>query len=145
MLYTHDRAIILNDLANTYAIKMRYTKAIERYHEALALYLHLAKDEPLVYSIHIAHIFSNLSIIYLNLNQKEKSTELHANALKVHRALARQNFQKYAIGCACCIIDGVDYLNEHSFMLYEAEIILKRFQKNCQVKELLESIDVLRT
>ena len=67
MLPTHDKAIILNDLANSYALNMRYTKAIERYRESLILYLALAKKEPVEYSLNIAHIFSNLSIIYLNI------------------------------------------------------------------------------
>ena len=61
----HDRAIILNDLANSYAMKMQYTKAIERYKEALAFYIELAKTKPVKYGLPIAHVFSNLSgLIY---------------------------------------------------------------------------------
>jgi len=144
MLYTHDRAIILNDLANSYATKMRYTKAIERYREALALYIKLAKDKPIDYGLHIAHVFSNLSIIYFNLEKFQEAKMLHKNALKMHRLLVKQDVENYGIGFACCIIEGVHYLNEHSIMLYEAEVTLNRLPTNKEAIELLDAIAKLR-
>jgi len=100
MIPTHDKAIILNDLANSYALKMRYTKAIEKYREALTLYLTLAKKKPVEYGIHIAHIFSNLSIIYLNINKKRESEAFYQNSLKMHRALSKNNLKRFGIGLA---------------------------------------------
>jgi len=144
MLYTHDRAIILNDLANSYATKMRYTKAIERYREALALYIKLAKDKPIDYGLHIAHVFSNLSIIYFNLDKFKEAQMLHKNALKMHRLLVKQDIQSYGIGFASCIIEGVNYLNEHSIMLYEAELTLNQLFKDEKVIELLDDIAKIR-
>lgn len=145
MIYNnHDKAIILNDLANSYAIRMRYTKAIERYREALALYIGLAKKSPTDYSIHIAHVFSNLSIIYLTLKKAKEADEFHQNSLRVHRALVKHNPNRYSVGLASCIIDGVTYLKQHSLTLYEAEAVIKKVSENRRTKKLLEIIDKLR-
>ena len=144
MLYPHDRAIILNDLANSYALKMRYTQAIKRYREALMLYLTLAKKKPVKYSLHIAHVFSNLSIIYFNVNKFKEANNFHQNSLKMHRALMKHNLEKYGIGLAKCIIDGATYLKQHSLTLYEAEGILRNFKGNIQAEELLDAIFELK-
>jgi len=144
MIRTHDRAIILNDLANNYALKMRYTKAIQRYREALSLYLTLAKKKPVDYGLHIAHIFSNLSIIYLNINKKKESETFYQNSLRMHRALVKNNLKKYGIGLAYCIMEGAFYLKQHSFTLYEAEAILNHFRGDGRADALLESIFELR-
>ena len=144
MITTHDKAIIINDLANTYAIDMRYTKAIVRYKEALALYLSLAKTQPLDYSIHIAHVFSNLAIIHHNLSKPKEASEFHHNSLKMHRVLVKQNFEKFGVGLASCIMEGVHYFKEHTLMLYEAEDILKKFEDNSRANKLLKALYVLR-
>jgi tetratricopeptide (TPR) repeat protein len=144
MLYTHDRAIILNDLANSYALEMRYSKAIERYKEALSLYILLAKKEPLIYGIHIAHIFSNLSIIYLNLEKNREADAFHQHSLKMHRALVKHNLSKYGVGLASCVIEGVFYLKQHSLTLYEAEGVLHNFRGDGRAERLLQAIGELR-
>ena len=144
MLYTHDRAIILNDLANSYALEMRYSKAIARYKEALALYIALAKKEPLNYGIHIAHVFSNLSVIYFNLEKKREADAFHQHSLKMHRALVKNNLAKYGVGLACCLIEGVFYLNQHSLTLYEAEGVLYNVRGEEQAEQLLEAVWELR-
>ena len=137
---THDRAVILNDLGNSYATEMRYTKAIDRYKEALALYIHLAKEQPVEYGIHIAHVFSNMSIIYLNLEKYQESEDLHHNALKMHRVLAKHNPDEYCVELAQCIVDGVLYLKQHSFTLYEAEIAINNITVDCGKEYLVEEI-----
>lgn len=122
----HEKALQLNEKANDYALKMRYSQAIINYKEALVLYLSLAKKNPADYSLPIAHIFSNLSIVYFSLEQYKRSNELHENALRMHRALAKSNPSKYAIELVRCLIDGVRYLGQHSITLYEAEIVLNQ-------------------
>jgi len=137
---THDRAIILNELANIYAMEMKYTKAINRYKEALSLFISLAKKKPVAYGLPIAHIFSNLSIIYLNLKKHKESKALHQNALKMHRVLSKHNANKYAVELAQCLVDGVLYLNQHSFTLYEAEIAINSIEMKCGKAQLVEAI-----
>ena len=120
----YQRALVLNERANDYALEMRYSQAIVYYKQALSLYLSLAKCDPLEYCLPIAHVFSNLAIIYFNLEQASKSDELHQNALRMHRVLAKTNPNKYAIELVRCLIDGVRYLDQHSLTLYEAEIVI---------------------
>lgn len=144
MTTIHDKAIILNDLANSYAMSLRYTKAIARYKEALALYLSLAKKEPSNYGVAIAHVFSNLAIIHLNLHKFKEAEEFHKNSLKMHRVLVRHNYKKYAIGYATCIMEGVHYLKQHALMLHEAEGLLHRFYGNPLAEQLLRAIKKLR-
>jgi len=139
-MYTHDRAIILNDLANGYAEKMRYTKAIQYYREALALYISLAKKRPIDYGLHIANIFSNLSIIHLHLNKMKDSDNFHQHALKMHRALVKHNPNKYAIKLARCLVDGVLYLKQHTFTLYEAEMAVNKIEGKNKRELLLKAI-----
>ena len=123
---TQKEALALNHQANQYALELRYSQAIIYYRQALTIYLQLAKREPEEYSLAIAHIFSNLAIVYLNLEQPKKSNELHQNALRMHRVLAKTDPQRYAIDFVRCLIDGVRYLNQHSLSLYEAEIVLNQ-------------------
>ncbi len=144
-MYTHDRAIILNDLANGYAQKLRYTKAIKYYREALALYLSLAKKRPTEYGLHIAHVFSNLSIIYLHLNKIKDSDNFHQYALKMHRALVKHNPHKYGIKLAHCLVDGVLYLNQHPFTLYEAEMAINKVEGKNKRELLVKAIRRLHT
>ncbi len=139
-MYTHDRAIILNDLANGYAEIMRYTKAIQYYKEALSLYISLAKTKPTDYGLHIANIFSNLSIIYLQLNKMKESDNFHQHALKMHRALVKCNPNKYAIKLARCLVDGVLYLKQHSFTLYEAEMAVNKIESKNKRELLIKAI-----
>ena len=141
----HDRAIILNDLANSYAMKMQYTKAIERYKEALAFYIELAKTKPVKYGLPIAHVFSNLSIIYLHLQKYRESEELHHNALKMHRVLSKHNPNRYAVELAQCLVDGVLYLKQHTFTLYEAEMAINTITLDCETDELVRVIRKLHT
>ena len=142
---THDRAIILNELANIYAMEMNYTKAIERYKEALSLFIALAKERPVAYGLSIAYIFSNLSIIYLNLKKYKESESLHQNALKMHRVLTRHNANKYAVELAQCLVDGVLYLKQHTFTLYEAEIVINSIDANGGKEKLMHAIRKLHT
>ena len=144
MLCTYDRAIILNDLANSYALEMRYSKAIARYKEALSLYISLAKKEPLNYGIHIAHVFSNLSVIYFNLEKTREADAFHQHSLKMHRALVKNDLDKYGVGLASCVIEGVFYLKQHTLTLYEAEGVLHNFRGEGQAEQLLEAIWELR-
>ena len=144
-MYTHDRAIIFNDLANGYAQKLRYTKAIKYYREALALYLSLAKKRPTEYGLHIAHVFSNLSIIYLHLNKIKDSDNFHQYALKMHRALVKHNPHKYGIKLAHCLVDGVLYLNQHPFTLYEAEMAINKVEGKNKRELLVKAIRRLHT
>jgi tetratricopeptide (TPR) repeat protein len=124
----HQKALSLNEQANDYALKMRYSKALIYYKEALVIYLSLAKNNPTEYCLPIAHIFSNLSIVYFSLEQAQKSDELHQNALRMHRVLARTNPNKHAVDFVRCLIDGVRYLGQHSLTLYEAEIVLNQIR-----------------
>jgi len=138
---THDRAIILNDLANSYALELRYTKAIERYKEALSLYIYLAKDKPITYGLAIAHLFSNMSMIYFNLKRKKESDAFHQNALKMHRVLTKHNPNLYGVELAQCIVDGVLYLKQHPFTLYEAEIVVNHIvTEHSDKKKLVNAI-----
>ena len=115
----HQKALHLNEQANDYALEMRYSKAIIYYREALVLYLSLAKSNPNDYCLPIAHIFSNLSIVYFSLEQAKKSDDLYQNSLRMHRALAKMNPDKYAVELVRC-------LRQHSVTLYEAEIVLNQ-------------------
>lgn len=125
---SEEKARRFNQLANDYAVQMKYSQAIIYYKQSLSLYLSLAKNNPKEYSLPIAHIFSNLSIIYKGLEKDERADELHQNALKMYRVLTKTNHHKYAADLVVCLIDGVRYLNEHTFTLYEAKIVLNRMQ-----------------
>lgn len=121
---TEQKAFRLNEQANDYALELRYSKSIIYYKKALSLYLSLAKNDPTDYCLPIAHIFSNLSIIYYSLEQAKKADDLHQNALRMHRVLSKINPNKHAVDFVRCLIDGVRYLGQHSLTLYEAEIVL---------------------
>ncbi|CAA6812956.1 MAG: Unknown protein [uncultured Sulfurovum sp.] len=140
MTTTHQKAYKLNKLANEYATQMRYSQAIVHYKQALSLYVSLAKEDPIDYCLAIAHIFSNLSIIYLSLEQPRKSNEFHQNALRMHRVLCKTNPKKYALELANCLIDGVRYLKEHPFTLYEAEMVLNHVDDTRRIDELVRVI-----
>jgi len=141
----HQKAFTLNQQANDHATQMRYSKAIVEYKQALSLYVSLAKNQPLNYSLPIAYVFSNLAIIYLNLNQPERAAEFHQNALKVHRVLCKINAEKYGLELANSLIDGVRYLKEHSITLYEAEMALNKVPNNKRTLELIRVIRKLHT
>ena len=126
---TYQKALNLNEQANEYAMQMRYSQAIIYYKDALSLYLALAKNNPSEHCLAIAHIFSNLAIVYLNLERFEMSEGFHENALKMHRALAKVNPNKYALELVLCLVDGVRYLKQHPFTLYEAEMAVNRVKK----------------
>jgi len=137
---THQQAYNLNQEANDHATQMRYSKAIVQYKQALSLYVSLAKTEPLNYCLPIAHVFSNLAIIYLNLEQPKRAEEFHQNALRMHRVLCKTNPKKYAHELANCLIDGVRYLKEHSITLYEAEMALHKISDRNRTLELVRVI-----
>ena len=141
----HQKALKLNEQANDYALEMRYSQAIIYYKEALMLYLSLAKKNPADYSLPIAHIFSNLSIVYFSLEQPKKSDELHQNSLRMHRALAKANPNKYALELVRCLIDGVRYLGQHSITLYEAEMVLNQINHAKGAKNLVKVIQKLHS
>ncbi len=144
MLTTHDRAIVLNELANNYAVNLQYSVAIERYKEALSLYIQLAKDKPMRYSLLIANVFTNLAMIHYACDLVNEASEFHQDALKMHKALYKENPERYGVGLACCIIDGVGYLGEHSIVLYDAKLILSKIKGNAQAQELLEEMEALQ-
>ena len=123
---TKQKAFRLNEQANEYALELRYSQSIIYYKKALSLYLSLAKNDPTDYCLPIAHIFSNLSIIYYSLEQAQKADDLHQNALRMHRVLSKINPNKHAVDFVRCLIDGVRYLGQHSLTLYEAEIVLNQ-------------------
>ncbi|CAA6803354.1 MAG: Unknown protein [uncultured Sulfurovum sp.] len=137
---THEKAFNLNQQANDHATQMRYSKAIVQYKQALSLYVSLAKNEPLNYCLPIAHVFSNLAIIYLNLEQPKRADDFHQNALRMHRVLCRTNPKKYALDLANCLIDGVRYLKEHSLTLYEAEMALNTVNDTERTDKLVRMI-----
>ncbi|CAA6814123.1 MAG: Unknown protein [uncultured Sulfurovum sp.] len=134
------RAYALNEQANEYALQMRYSEAIIYYKQALSLYVALAKSNPIDHCLAIAHIFSNLAIIYLNLEQPKRCDEFHQNALRMHRVLCKINTKKYAVELANCLIDGVRYLKEHSFTLYEAEMVLNKVNDTKRIDKLVQVI-----
>lgn len=138
-----EKARRFNQLANDYVVSMKYPQAIIYYKQSLSLYLSLAKTNPKEYSLPIAHIFSNLSIIYKGLEKDERAEELHHNALKMYRVLTRTNYPKYGIDLVICLIDGVRYLNEHTFTLYEAKMILNRLEPTEKRDKLLKIIHKL--
>lgn len=125
---SEEKARRFNQLADDYAADRKYSQAIIYYKQALSLYLSLAKRNPAEYSLPIAHIFSNLSIIYKCLDKHERAEELYANALKMYRVLVKTNQHKYASDFIVCLIDGVRYFKKHTLTLYEAKIILNRMQ-----------------
>jgi len=144
MLSTHDRAIVLNELANNYAVNLEYSVAIERYKEALSLYIQLAKEKPMRYSLLIANLFTNLAMIHYACDLYSEATEYHDDALKMHKALYKEDAQRYGVGLACCIIDGVGYLGEHGIALYEAKMILTTLKDNSLAQELLDEMEFLQ-
>jgi hypothetical protein len=137
---TRQKAFRLNKQANDHAIEMRYSQAIVHYKHALTLYVSLAKENPIEHCLAIAHIFSNLAIIYLNLEQPKRCNEFHQNALRMHRVLTKTNPKKYATELAHCLIDGVRYLKEHPFTLYEAEMALNKVSNTQRIDKLVQVI-----
>ena len=139
-MYTHKKAMSLNNLANYYAVNKHYVKAVEHYRKALTLYDILAEEKPFEYGIYMADILNNLSMLYLDMNRMAKSKELHENALSIYRELAKQNPHRFAIELVQCLVDGVIYLKEHSFTLYEAEMALYKIKEIGEAEHLMKAI-----
>jgi len=137
---SEEKAIRYNQLANDYAVKMKYSQAIIYYKQSLSLYLTLAKSNPSEHCLPIAHIFSNLAIIYMSLEKHERADELHQNALKMYRVLNKTTQHKYASELVVCLIDGVRYLNQHTFTLYEAQMVLDKMQQTRKRQNLAKII-----
>ncbi|HHD82160.1 MAG TPA: hypothetical protein ENK94_03110, partial [Campylobacterales bacterium] len=136
---TEEKALRYYQLADDFATRMFYSKAIVYYKQSLALYLSLAKHNPADHCLPIAHIFSNLSIIYMSIEELKRCEELHENALRMYRVLVKTDYQKYAAELVGCIIDGVRYLNQHTVTLYEAKMILNQMEEG-QTKDDLEKV-----
>jgi len=140
---TIDKALRYYQLADDFATKMYYAKAIVYYKQSLSLYLSLAKHNPAEHGLPIAHIFSNLSIIYMSLEELKRCEELHENALKMYRVLVKTNYQKYAPELVSCLIDGVRYLNQHTVTLYEAKIVLSQMEESKKRDDLTKVVQKL--
>jgi tetratricopeptide (TPR) repeat protein len=141
---TVDKALRYYQLADDFATRMYYSKAIIYYKQSLSLYLSLAKHNPAEHGLPIAHIFSNLSIIYMSLEELKRCEELHENALKMYRVLVKTNYQKYAPELVSCLIDGVRYLNQHTITLYEAKIVLTHMEKSKKRDDLKKVVHKLQ-
>ena len=143
--YTESLAIVQNNLASIYASEKKYDKALFFYKQALPYLSSLAEENPAKYGHNVAVLFKNLASIYFYEGNTQKAEFFHFKSIELFEEFTQYNEQKYQLELASCIIDGVEYYDQHSLTLYNAEHILKSYQFNQEAEKLLSRISKLRT
>ena len=143
--YTESLAIVQNNLASIYASQKKYDKALFYYKETLPYLSSLAENNPAKYGHNMAVLFKNLASIYFYEGNTQKAEFFHFKSIELFEEFIQYNEQKYQLELASCIIDGVEYYDQHSLTLYNAEHILKSYHFNQEAEKLLSRISKLRT
>jgi len=143
-MYVESLAIVQNNLASIYTTQNEYHKALIFFKRALPHLSSLAEVNPAKYGHNVAILFKNLASIYYSNGQIDKAEFFHFQSIKIFKEFAQYNAYKYNLELASCIIDGVEYYEQHSLTLYNAEEILREYQWNTEAEMLLGRISQLR-
>jgi len=143
-IYIESLAIVQNNLASIYAAQQKHDKALTFFKRALPHLSSLAETNPTKYGHNVAILFKNLASIYYSNGQAEKAKFFHFQSIKIFKEFSKYNAHKYNLELASCIIDGVEYYEQHSLTLYNAEDILREYQWNTESEMLLGRISKLR-
>jgi len=143
-MYIESLAIIQNNLASIYAAQNKYDKALIFFKRALPHLSSLAEANPAKYGHNVAILFKNLASIYYSNGQADKAEFFHFQSIKIFKEFSLYNAYKYNLELASCVIDGVEYYEQHSLTLYNAEDILREYQWNTEAEMLLSRISKLR-
>jgi tetratricopeptide (TPR) repeat protein len=143
-MYIESLAIVQNNLASIYAAQNKYEKALIFFKRALPHLSSLAEANPAKYGHNVAILFKNLASIYYANGQADKAEFFHFQSIKIFKEFSEYNAYKYNLELASCIIDGVEYYQQHSLTLYNAEDILREYQCNSEAEMLLGKISKLR-
>lgn len=142
--YTESLAIVHNNLGSIYASQKKYDKALFFYKQALPYLSALAEESPTKYGHNVALLFQNLTSIYFYEGNTQKAEFFHFKSIELFEEFIDYNEEKYQLELAACIIDGVEYYDQHSLSLYNAEHILKSYPFNQEAEKLLSRISKLR-
>ncbi|CAA6824028.1 MAG: Unknown protein [uncultured Sulfurovum sp.] len=142
--YTESLAIVQNNLASIYATEKKYNKALIFYKRALPHLSSLAENNPTKYGYNVAVLFKNLASIYYHQKNIEKTEFFHFKSIEIFKEFTEYNEKKYNIELASCIIDGVEYYNQSTLTLYDAENILRQYKLHEEAEMLLGRIAKLR-
>jgi tetratricopeptide (TPR) repeat protein len=143
-MYIESLAIVQNNLASIYAAQKKYDKALSFYKSALPHLSSLAETNPTKYGHNVAVLFKNLASIYFYDGKIEKAEFFHFKSIKIFEEFSEYNAQKYNLELASCIIDGVEYYEQHTLTLYNAENILHQYEWDSEAEMLLGRISKLR-
>ena len=143
-MYIESLAIVQNNLASIYAAQKKYKKALSFYKSALPHLSSLAETNPAKYGHNVAVLFKNLASIYFYDGQTEKAEFFHFKSIKIFEEFSEYNAEKYNLELASCLIDGVEYYDQHTLTLYNAEDILREYKWNQEAEILLARIFKLR-
>lgn len=143
-MYIESLAIVQNNLASIYAAQKKYDKALSFYKRALPHLSSLAEINPAKYGHNVAILFKNLASIYFYDGKIEKAEFFHFKSIEIFEEFSEYNSQKYNLELASCIIDGVEYYEQHSLTLYNAENILHEYKWDPEAEILLGRISKLR-
>jgi hypothetical protein len=104
----------------------------------------LAEKNPAKYGHNVAVLFKNLASIYFHEGNTKKAEFFHFKSIEIFEEFSDYNAQKYNLELASCIIDGVEYYEQHTLTLYNAENILKEYKWDEEAEILLGRISKLR-
>ncbi len=142
--YTESLAIVQNNLASIYAAQKKYDKSLTYYQAALPHLSLLAEDNPSKYGHNVAVLFKNLASIYFYEGNTQKAEFFHFKSIELFEEFSQYNEEKYHLELASCIIDGVEYYDQHTLTLYNAEHILQGYEWNQKAEVLLSRINKVR-
>ena len=143
-MYIESLAIVQNNLASIYAAQKKYDKALSFYKNALPHLSSLAETNPAKYGHNVAVLFKNLASIYFYDGKTEKAEFFHFKSIEIFEEFSQYNEEKYNLELASCIIDGVEYYDQHTLTLYNAENILHQYKWDQEAEILLGRISKLR-
>ncbi len=142
--YKETIAHTLHNLGQIYSEQLDYPAALSAYREALNYFIELADGNPNKYGSEVALVFKNLASFYKQQNRMDLAEYFHLREIELYRELNYYNDSAYDFVLASAIIEGVEHYGQHSITLYEAEAILRSYEDEMQVEEVLEKISILR-
>ncbi len=143
-VYKEKIAHTLHNLGQIYTEQLDYPAALSAYREALNHFIDLADGNPSRYGSEVALVFKNLASFYRQQNRMDLAEYFHLRQIELYRELNYYNDSTYDFVLASALIEGVEYYGQHSITLYEAEAILRHYEDEMQVEEVLEKISILR-
>ena len=142
--YQETIAHTLHNLGQIYTEQLDYPAALSAYKEALNHFIELADDNPSRYGSEVALVFKNLASFYRQQKRMDLAEYFHLRQIELYRELNQYNTSAYDFILASAIIEGVEHYGQHSITLYEAEAILRSYEDEMHVEEVLEKICMLR-